>query len=410
MGPKPTPLKVRGDSHKIIKNPPLAPPHPQPQPPQTHQQEPSQSRPPPGPVNIYTVTPRIIHTHPNNFMTLVQRLTGKTSTSTTSSSSSSSTSEPKDTSKMVDTSHGLISPAARFAVTEKANTSNELGTFVGGEGTMDQYYHHHHQEQPHQNRGFERPSFHHAGILSPGPYSLPAVSPDFFSTIGPTDPQEGTPYLIPSGDMHSYLSQDEDRGIPHSVKDTRSIGSAYDRYLQSMQTFFVPSEEAGPFNGVGMVRQGGSNMMPGPSMGELMAGCGGSLPSDFRPNGRDMGFGQLDSVGRPGREPHPLPPDVSNTLYVEGLPSNCSRREVSHIFRPFVGYREVRLVTQDSKHRSGDPTVLCFVDFENSACAATALSALQDYRMDEDEPDSKILRLQFFRNPGPRPGQRGGRR
>jgi hypothetical protein len=221
---------------------------------------------------------------------------------------------------------------------------------------------------------------------------------------------EGTPYLIPSGDMHSYLSQDEDRGIPHSVKDTRSIGSAYDRYLQSMQTFFVPSEEAGPFNGVGMVRQGGSNMMPGPSMGELMAGCGGSLPSDFRPNGRDMGFGQLDSVGRPGREPHPLPPDVSNTLYVEGLPSNCSRREVSHIFRPFVGYREVRLVTQDSKHRSGDPTVLCFVDFENSACAATALSALQDYRMDEDEPDSKILRLQFFRNPGPRPGQRGGRR
>jgi len=30
--------------------------------------------------------------------------------------------------------------------------------------------------------------------------------------------------------------------------------------------------------------------------------------------------------------------------------------------------------------RSGDPTVLCFVDFENSACAATALSALQGNR------------------------------
>jgi hypothetical protein len=94
---------------------------------------------------------------------------------------------------MVDTSHGLISPAARFAVTEKANISNELGTFVGGEGTMDQYYHyhhhHHHQEQQHHNQGFERPSFHHAGILSPGPNSLPSVSPDFFSTIGPTDPQ-----------------------------------------------------------------------------------------------------------------------------------------------------------------------------------------------------------------------------
>ncbi|KAG7597809.1 VQ motif [Arabidopsis suecica] len=190
LGPRPTPLKVRGDSHKIIKKPPLVP-QPQPQPLQIHQQEPSQPQPPRGPVIIYTVSPKIIHTHPNNFMTLVQRLTGKTSTSTTSSSSSSSTSAPKDTSTTIDTSHGLISPAARFAVTENANTSNELGTFVGGVGAMDQYYYHHHQQQQqqHQNRGFERPSFHHAGILSPGPASLPSISPDFFSTVGPTDPQ-----------------------------------------------------------------------------------------------------------------------------------------------------------------------------------------------------------------------------
>lgn len=27
--------------------------------------------------------------------------------------------------------------------------------------------------------------------------------------------------------------------------------------------------------------------------------------------------------------------------------------------------------------RGGDPLILCFVDFENPACAATALSALQ---------------------------------
>lgn len=32
------------------------------------------------------------------------------------------------------------------------------------------------------------------------------------------------------------------------------------------------------------------------------------------------------------------------------------------------------------------------------------------YRMDENEPDSKSLQIQFSRNPGPRPGQRGGRR
>lgn len=48
-------------------------------------------------------------------------------------------------------------------------------------------------------------------------------------------------------------------------------------------------------------------------------------------NGRDMGFDPIDSVDRRNREPLPLPPDASNTLYVEGLPSNCSRREVARI-------------------------------------------------------------------------------
>ncbi|KAG5379084.1 hypothetical protein IGI04_026926 [Brassica rapa subsp. trilocularis] len=210
-------------------------------------------------------------------------------------------------------------------------------------------------------------------------------------------------------DMHSYVSRDEDRGgNPHAVKDTRTIGSAYDLYLQSVQTSSTPSEEAGRFNnGVGMGRRGGDGVMPSPSMGELMAGRGGMLPPDF---GRGLGFGQQDLVGRPSRELLRLPPDASNTLFVEGLPSNCSRREVSHIFRPFLGYKEVRLVTKDSKQRNGDPIVLCFVDFENPACAATARTALQGYRMDENEPDSKSLQIQFSRNPGPRPGQRGGRR
>lgn len=183
LGPRPTPLKVRKDSHKIIKKPPLAPQlqPPQPsQPPQLHQQEPSQPPPPRGPVIIYTVSPKIIHTHPNNFMTLVQRLTGKSSTST----SSTSTSAPNDTSAAFDASRGgSISPAARYAAMERANTSNEIG-FVGGVETMDQYYHHHHQ-----NGAIERPSFYHGGILSPGPTSLPSISPDFFSTVGPTEPQ-----------------------------------------------------------------------------------------------------------------------------------------------------------------------------------------------------------------------------
>lgn len=139
----------------------------------------------------------------------------------------------------------------------------------------------------------------------------------------------------------------------------------------------MPSEEVGRFNGVGMGRRGSDSVMPSQSMGELMSGRGGILPPDFGSNGRALGFGQQDLAGRPSRELLRLPPDASNTLFVEGLPSNCSRREVSRIlffyysflkfltlvclscslsltvcldiFRPFLGYKEVRLVTKDSK-------------------------------------------------------------
>lgn len=39
--------------------------------------------------------------------------------------------------------------------------------------------------------------------------------------------------------MHSYMSRDEERSIPHSVKDTRTIGSAYDLYLQSVVNILI---------------------------------------------------------------------------------------------------------------------------------------------------------------------------
>ncbi|KAG0498521.1 hypothetical protein HPP92_002823 [Vanilla planifolia] len=62
QGPRPTP-SVSKDSHKIKK--------PSSQPDAT--KPPLQRRPP---VIIYTVSPKIIHTKPNEFMSLVQRLTG----------------------------------------------------------------------------------------------------------------------------------------------------------------------------------------------------------------------------------------------------------------------------------------------------------------------------------------------
>lgn len=103
-----------------------------------------------------------------------------------------------------------------------------------------------------------------------------------------------------------------------------------------------------------------------------------------------------------------VPADASSTLFVEGLPSDCSRREAAHVFRPFVGFKEVRLVRKDAKRPGGDQFILCFVDFVDSRCAATALEALQGYKFDEAERDSDSLRLQFARNPGPRSATHDG--
>ncbi|GLT32174.1 hypothetical protein SLA2020_068600 [Shorea laevis] len=154
QGPRPTPLKVHKESHKI-KKPPLAP--------QTRQ-----------PVIIYDVSPEVIHTNPSDFMALVQRLTG-------SSSSSCSSSVPSSTTTPFNQDGGEISPAARYATVEKANTSPEgkkkqlavekVGVVEGIE----------------IGHGVERTTLF-PGILSPGPTSLPPISPNFFWPALSTDP------------------------------------------------------------------------------------------------------------------------------------------------------------------------------------------------------------------------------
>ncbi|KAL9277200.1 hypothetical protein ACSQ67_025248 [Phaseolus vulgaris] len=249
--------------------------------------------------------------------------------------------------------------------------------------------------------------------------------------------------LSSGNEMHNYIARDDDRTGHRMIKDTKTIGTAYDRYLQS----------GGTVGGLGLARGGGGGLS-GHSLADpaVMGRHGGGGP-DLAPNGRVVNYGgqlPVDAVSRPGPETVPLPPDASSTLYVEGLPSDSTRREVAlqlftflditlDIFRPFVGYREVRLVSKESKHRGGDPLILCFVDFANPACAATAMSALQDssvcaikavvaaikpldkilvggmnnpgYKVDELNPESSHLRLQFSRYPGPRsgPASRGKR-
>nr|GLL28257.1 RNA-binding protein 2-like isoform X1 [Ipomoea trifida] len=196
-----------------------------------------------------------------------------------------------------------------------------------------------------------------------------------------------------SHDLAGYYARDDGRGGVHRViRDTDPIGASYDRYLQSAKiSAYGGGESARPLTG---------GMAGHPTEDPRVMGIGGSDPVGAK--GRAIG-----GVGG-GRTEVPLPPDASSTLYVEGLPANCTRREVSHIFRPFVGYKEVRLVTKESRRPDGDPLVFCFVDFASPAHAATAMDALQGYVFDELERDSVTLRLQFARHPGARSG--GGHR
>ncbi|KAE9603980.1 hypothetical protein Lal_00002480 [Lupinus albus] len=160
QGPRPTPLRINKDSQKI-KKPPLAP---QPQPP------------PRQPIIIYTVSPKVIHTTPNDFMNLVQRLTGS------SSSSSSSTTLISSSSNTTSSNHpfnsgggGMISPAARYAAIEKARSPigkkqvQPIDDDISHVGGLEMV-----------NHGMERGNMFQ-GILSPGPASLSPIPSSFFS-------------------------------------------------------------------------------------------------------------------------------------------------------------------------------------------------------------------------------------
>lgn len=200
-------------------------------------------------------------------------------------------------------------------------------------------------------------------------------------------------YDVPGGhELPGYYGRDDERGAHRVIRDSDSIGASYDRYLRGAQL--------NPYGGGESARPISSGLSGRPVDDPRIMGIGGSDPA-VSAKSRALGVGG-------GRPELSLPPDASSTLFVEGLPANCSRREVAHIFRPFVGYKEVRLVTKESRHSGGDPLVLCFVDFLSPAHAATAMDALQGYRFDEHDRDSVNLRLQFARYPGARSG--GGHR
>ncbi|KAK4256781.1 hypothetical protein QN277_006462 [Acacia crassicarpa] len=143
QGPRPSPLSVSKESHKIRK-PPLPPHAHHPAAGPSRQQQPQ-------PVIIYSVSPKVIHVPVDDFMKVVQRLTGPSSPASRS---------------------GDVSPAARLASIEKTSPS-EKERFQNGDEMMDLL------------EGVEVSQFH--GILSPAPGALPGISSEIFSPA--TDPE-----------------------------------------------------------------------------------------------------------------------------------------------------------------------------------------------------------------------------
>ena len=68
---------------------------------------------------------------------------------------------------------------------------------------------------------------------------------------------------------------------------------------------------------------------------------------------------------------------------VEGLPNDCSEREVAHIFRPFPGYRCVKLKQslKNPESASNSTQLTCLVEFESAQQAAIVINTIQVSRL-----------------------------
>ncbi|KAK8967208.1 hypothetical protein KSP40_PGU013079 [Platanthera guangdongensis] len=178
--------------------------------------------------------------------------------------------------------------------------------------------------------------------------------PQAAAAATPTPFKRPRPEFGGAPELVGYYPRDED-----NTKHAGAIYASYDPYSQNGMPY-AAADPARTISGGRPVDD--PRIQVHPSMDSRVMGYGG---------------GRMDA---------PLPPDASNTLFVEGLP----------------GFREVRLVNKDSKHPGGDTFVLCFVDFIAPSQAAVALDALQGYSLDEHDPEAGRLKLQFARFPGPR--------
>lgn len=152
QGPRPPPLKISRESHKI-KKPPLPPPAA----PDRHHAPPEPNQQQREPVIIYSVSPKVIHVSPSDFMDVVQLLTGPS---------------PGDE---LPAGPGDVSPAARLASIEKTSPSEKERVLQSRDDDVMWML----------DEGVEVGQF--PGILSPEPGTLPPIPSEVFSPV--RDPQ-----------------------------------------------------------------------------------------------------------------------------------------------------------------------------------------------------------------------------
>ncbi|KAL4644044.1 hypothetical protein ACB092_02G134700 [Castanea dentata] len=166
QGPRPPPLRVSKDSHKIKKPPPHPPPKLPLKPFQNPYQQQPQPQQPHQPVIIYSVSPKVIHaSSASDFMSIVQRLTGS---STSSSSASASYSGSGD-----------LSPAARLASIEKTSPSERDRERANSTNTTTAML----EEEEVEVVEILGQAATHPGILSPAPATLAPIPDGFFSPL-----------------------------------------------------------------------------------------------------------------------------------------------------------------------------------------------------------------------------------
>ncbi len=88
-----------------------------------------------------------------------------------------------------------------------------------------------------------------------------------------------------------------------------------------------------------------------------------------------------------------MPAEAAATLFVLNIPDDASEREMSHIFRPYSGFRYVRILTKP--HNRGGKLRFAFVQFSSKEEACVALSGTHGYVVDPGDRDARGLVVEF---------------